>query len=625
MTTERIRELLDRGAPWEACDAFREAAAAAPGVDPALLYWGALAHARSGATHEAHALLDRAQPLAEAARATRLLTEILSLRGRLAKDAVHRALRQRVKDAGDRELLQPAVTALVARARDAYLAAWRIGNAAFPGINVATLTLILGDREGAARFARDVIASLPSEPTATWDLATLGEACLLLGDVDGATASYAAAFRAGAGNAGIVASMRRQLALIERVLPAAAQILGALPSPSVVAFAGHMVDAPGRLPSRFPPELVPAVAAALRDRVASLRNPIVYTSAACGADLLLIDAAIEAGAEVTVVLPFARADFVRVSVAPGGDEWARRFNRAVASAHRVVMATEEPYLGDDVLFENAAKLVEGFAALRAEQLQTRPLLLCVTDSSEATAPLAIGGTRSTLARWQSAGRDAEVIDLAALRGVATRGAPPPIVTGAVASGALAGGAAASMAVEGERTMKTMLFGDLAGYSRLGDSVIPRFQRTFLDIAATLIDAAGPRVLEAKTWGDGLYIVFDDVRAGADLALRVVDRVGEADWSGAGAVGTPRVRVSLHTGPVFRCFDRVMGRDGYFGAHVTRAARIEPITPPGVVYASEAFAATLASEDNGEFALEYVGTLALAKGYGDSRIYRVEQG
>ena len=616
MTTERIRELLDRGAPWEACDAFREATAAAPDVDPTLLYWGALAHARSGATHEAHALLDRAQPLAEAARATSLLTEILSLRGRLAKDAVHRALRQRVRDAGDRALWQPAVRVLVAHARDAYLAAWRIGNAAFPGINVATLTLILGDREGAARFAREVIASLPSEPTATWDLATLGEARLLLGDVDGATASYAAAFRAGAGNAGIVASMRRQLALIERVLPVAAQIRDALPTPSVVAFAGHMVDAPGRLRSRFPPELVPAVAAALRERVASLGNPTVYTSAACGADLLLIDAAIEAGAEVTVVLPFARADFVRVSVATGGDEWVRRFDRAIASAHRVVMATGESYLGDDVLFENAAKLVEGLAALRAEQLQTRPLLLCVTDSSEATAPVAMGGTRSTLARWQSAGRDAEVIDLAALRGAATRGAPPPTETGATAS----------EVAEGERTMKTMLFADLAGYSRLGDSVIPRFQRTFLDIAASLIDAAGPRVLEAKTWGDGLYIVFDDVRAGAELALRVVDRVGEADWTGAGAAaGVPRVRVSLHTGPVFRCFDRVMGRDGYFGAHVTRAARIEPITPPGVVYASEAFAATLASEDNGEFALEYVGTLALAKGYGESRIYRVAQG
>jgi class 3 adenylate cyclase len=58
--------------------------------------------------------------------------------------------------------------------------------------------------------------------------------------------------------------------------------------------------------------------------------------------------------------------------------------------------------------------------------------------------------------------------------------------------------------------------------------------------------------------------------------------------------------------------------------VTRAARIEPVTPPGVVYASEAFAAFLAATGRADFGSEYVGRLALAKGYGDARIYRVER-
>jgi class 3 adenylate cyclase len=47
--------------------------------------------------------------------------------------------------------------------------------------------------------------------------------------------------------------------------------------------------------------------------------------------------------------------------------------------------------------------------------------------------------------------------------------------------------------------------------------------------------------------------------------------------------------------------------------VTRAARIEPITPPGSVYASEAFAATLAASGRQDCALEYVGEVSLAKG------------
>jgi hypothetical protein len=44
----------------------------------------------------------------------------------------------------------------------------------------------------------------------------------------------------------------------------------------------------------------------------------------------------------------------------------------------------------------------------------------------------------------------------------------------------------------------------------------------------------------------------------------------------------------------------------------------------MVYASEAFAATLAATGQTEFELEYVGQLALAKGYGASRIYLVER-
>jgi len=80
---------------------------------------------------------------------------------------------------------------------------------------------------------------------------------------------------------------------------------------------------------------------------------------------------------------------------------------------------------------------------------------------------------------------------------------------------------------------------------------------------------------------------------------------------------------LHAGPVFCGFDPIMGRDSYFGSSVTKTARIEPVTPTGMVYASEAFAATLVATGKDDFALEYIGRLALAKGYGESRLYRLD--
>jgi class 3 adenylate cyclase len=99
---------------------------------------------------------------------------------------------------------------------------------------------------------------------------------------------------------------------------------------------------------------------------------------------------------------------------------------------------------------------------------------------------------------------------------------------------------------------------------------------------------------------------------------------DVEWTALGLVDASPIRIALHAGPVFCGFDPIMGRDNYFGASVTKAARIEPVTPPGIVYTSEAFAASLAATKHGEFALEYMGRLALAKGYGESRIYRLDR-
>src|SRR5207248_2614393 len=157
---------------------------------------------------------------------------------------------------------------------------------AFPGINAATLSFVLGDRSTAQRLAKDILARLEASKTSDfWDLATAGEARLLLGEFDRAGDAYAAAYRAASGDPGSVATMRRQIALLLPALPEAAGVLGELPAPDVVAFAGHMIDTPDRPVPRFPAALAPAVEAAIRERFARFHQPIVYTSAACGADL----------------------------------------------------------------------------------------------------------------------------------------------------------------------------------------------------------------------------------------------------------------------------------------------------------------------------------------------------
>jgi class 3 adenylate cyclase len=609
---ERIRRYLEQGAPWDACDAFRESIEQHAG-DAELLYWGALAHARSGAASAAHAILDRAQA---ASPPPERLTDILSLRGRLWKDAYHRAPGK------------VGARALAEHARSEYLAAYAVSRDPFPGINAATLSWILGDRAESQRLAREVAAGLARQaaPRNFWDVATEGEARTLLGEFERARDAYAAAYREASGDAGSVATMRRQVALLARSLPEARPMLLELPVPDVIAFAGHMIDAPGRRAPRFPASLEPLVQAAVRERLLGFHRPIVYTSAACGADLIFIEAALDRGAEVNIVLPFARADFERTSVAIGGEGWTQRCDAALKRASRVFMATEEGHLDDDVLFEHAAVLLEGLAVLRASQLETTPMMLCVLDP---VADGRLGGTHSSFDRWKRNVAMPQTIDLRELRyrvGPSANAVGSGPAASAASRGSVTVGPAGARgpAARPQRTIKTLVFADFVGSSRLDDALAPFFQEGFWKIAAGEIEAARTKPLLASTWGDALYVVFDSPRDGAEFALSFLQRIEGADWRAVGLPESSRVRIALHAGPVFRGFDPIMARDNYFGSSVTKAARIEPVTPPGMVYASEAFAATLTAMGAESVAIEYVGRLPLAKGYGESRIYRLER-
>ena len=505
-------------------------------------------------------------------------------------------------------------------AREQYQKAYAIAHDTHPGINAAALAMLAGDVDAARTLAREVRSTLAGRsPRSTWDEATEAEAQLLLGDLAAASECYAAACVLAAGNAGIIATMRRQVRLLARVIPEASALLPVLRAPDVVAFAGHMIDTEAQVSPRFPAALIPAVRERLDRHLATLHQPIVFTSAACGADLLFIEAALDQRAELNIVLPFDRGDFVRTSVAVGGAEWVTRFDDALARATRIIMATDENHLGDDTLFEYAARLVEGFSMLRAAQLETSPSLLCVLDASSDER---VGGTRASCERWRRNINEPHVIDLRELR-TAASGAPKRTMSSRSQPGSTTR-QDPDRANQPQRSWKTLMFADFAGFSRVHDAFAPQFHEHFLRIGAMQIAESPVKPLDAKTWGDGLYVVFDSPQDGAEFALGFLERTLDVDWTAAGLSSTSRIRIALHAGPVFRGFDPVMGRDDFFGSSVTRTARIEPVTQPGTVYASEAFAATLAAAGGRGFALEYIGQMPLAKAYGESRIYRLDR-
>jgi len=163
-----------------------------------------------------------------------------------------------------------------------------------------------------------------------------------------------------------------------------------------------------------------------------------------------------------------------------------------------------------------------------------------------------------------------------------------------------------------------------GFSRLGEAQIPAFIGAFLGSIADLIRSTPDAPLTKNTWGDGLYFVFRDVGDAARFALDLRDRVEATDWEARGLPGSLSLRIALHAGPVYPCVDPVIAQPSFTGAHVSQTARIEPITPPGEVYASEAFSALAETAGVEGVAFEYVGRTPFAKGYGTGPVYHVRR-
>ena len=75
-------------------------------------------------------------------------------------------------------------------------------------------------------------------------------------------------------------------------------------------------------------------------------------------------------------------------------------------------------------------------------------------------------------------------------------------------------------------------------------------------------------------------MFEQPSHAAEFALRLTDALRSIDWPAMGMPETTAARIGLHTGPVLRTFDPVMNKPAFYGTHVTRTARLEPIVRSG---------------------------------------------
>ena len=596
---QRATTFLKQGAPLVAYDAVAEGLREFPG-DPRLRQLLALALARTGASLPANRQLHQ---LVDEGYADE---ETVGMLARTYKDLWSKAQDPVVR----RQHLESALRW--------YNEAHRRSGGYWSGINAATMALLLGRRDEAralARKVRDACLALRAEAPGRddyWLLATLGEAALLMGDTSTAQEWYGRAVGLGAYSYGDLASTRRNARLILAQQDADPDpIESCFPVPRVAVFAGHLIDRPDRLPPRFPPAFEAGVFRQLIDALRRHSIGFGYSAAANGGDILFLEALEDIGAEQAVVLPYNRVQFLKDSVdfVPGAN-WTERYWAALERAAHVTIASEQRMLSGAMSYEYGFQLLDGMAAIRAEELDTGLVCVAVWDGQGGDGP---GGTATAIDYWRRAGREIEIIDLAVMQ----RAAAPSIT---IASSDLLPRDEIGQNSGFDARVVGLLFADVAGFSKLTEEQIPPFVRQYLGKVGEVLASFDDAPLLANTWGDGLYLVFAGVRETGRFALRLSESLQAVDWTQHGLPAALSLRIAVHAGPAYSCTDPVTGRLNFLGAHVALAARIEPITPPGAVYGSGAFAALAKSHQVDDFVCSYVGQTPLAKAFGTIPMY-----
>jgi hypothetical protein len=182
---------------------------------------------------------------------------------------------------------------------------------------------------------------------------------------------------------------------------------------NVLAVTGRRIDADDADPVRFSLIHAPYVHQAITSAMREMLIEAVVCSAACGADLLALNAASELWIPAWIVLPFDRERFRETSVVDRPGDWGPIFDRHLDEAER----------------HNTVRLIDPvddeLEAYRMVQTAILDLATMLASHDEGEPPTKPAGRVAALAAWDGASRGPDdftvaFIEEARQRGILTR-------------------------------------------------------------------------------------------------------------------------------------------------------------------------------------------------------------
>ncbi len=388
-----------------------------------------------------------------------------------------------------------------------------------------------------------------------------------------------------------LASTKKQLLAVcaARGLPLA--LLEPLRIPSVIHYCGHQ-------------DLTDQDTADLPARIAAQQTQLnagfAFGSLASGGDILLAEAALAAGLELHVVLPYRAEDFVKSSVAPG---WEDRFQACMARARTVSFVIDNDVLAHDCVYALCGSHAMGMARRHADALAASVCQLAVWDGLPAKA---VATTAAEVAQWSGLGLASVIIPP---HGASYRlAAASPPFAGDICS---------------DVVPRAFLFADVRGFSKLPERHMELFVKAYLGSLAGVIGGFAGDIDYRATAGDGIFLVFRTPALAAACATRMQEASESFDGARHGIDVNLQLRMAIHYGPAHPIHDPILKKDSFAGREIIRAARIEPVTPPGEIYVTEQLASALFLAGVKDYRCDYVGIQPAAKGFGTFRMYSIK--
>ena len=504
--------------------------------------------------------------------------DILALSGRLVKGHIE-------------ERRGPVSFELYTKAALLYEKTYERTRGGYSGVNAASLWYMAGDKARAEKIATAILqddtgADKDIEQSEYYRYATRAECLFILGEEEGAAAALKKALQVDPENYGARASTIRQFKMLGGgEVPACAAPLSV---PNCLHYTGHLFHVgPPRTERNLSVKETDDLANKIKNMVAEESIGSGFGALAAGADILFAEALLDYGADLHLVLPVPVDDFKRLSVSPMGEFWEPRFDAALARAKSVRIILDDPGDFDALDLKMGSLIAMGLTRLTAKRLCTQPIQFSVMDKQSASVSLT--GTRQDIKLWHEAGGVTKNIDWPHPR-QAKPHAPLP--------------------TSDRRIFRAMLFTDLKGYGRLPERALPDIVSEIFQPMAERCQSLDEPPLQIKSWGDGLFLVFETpvaaARASFDIMSCFKDSVSQVTGLNGGDLS---LRIGIHFGPVWERVDPFTQTPNLYGRHVTTAARLEALAVPGSICVSENFAAMLAmhKEDTANnFSCDYVG-------------------